>query len=190
MLIRMAARQHRTWILDSRRWDHYRRRDGDIIIATYPKCGTTWMQRIVQLLVFQSVEAVPLMKISPWIERRFPQPATECLVSSFQRPEGEPGRRNAKNCRLSRNHRCAGYVARPYRRREVRYHAPSWQHPHGARPAHVQGRQRSVLPCGNEQALGRCLHRWPFHHAQSTPRMAPTTTGRTPNRMIKPCQNP
>jgi aryl sulfotransferase len=74
MLIRTAARQYRTWILDSRRWDHYRRRDGDIIIATYPKCGTTWMQRIVQLLVFQSVEAVPLMKISPWIERRFPQP--------------------------------------------------------------------------------------------------------------------
>ena len=77
MLIRTAARQHRIWILDSRRWDHYRRRDGDIIIATYPKCGTTWMQRIVQLLVFQSVEAVPLMKISPWIERRFPQPAAE-----------------------------------------------------------------------------------------------------------------
>ncbi len=32
--------------------------------------------------------------------------------------------------------------------------------------------------------------RWPFRHAQSTPIMAPTTTGRTPNRMIKPCQNP
>ena len=70
-----ARRVYRTWILDSTRWDRYRPRPGDVVIATYPKCGTTWMQQIVGLLVFGSPEPRPVMKISPWIDRRFPWPA-------------------------------------------------------------------------------------------------------------------
>jgi aryl sulfotransferase len=70
-----ARRAYRTWILDSARWDRYRPRPGDVVIATYPKCGTTWMQQIVGLLVFQSPEPRPVMRISPWIDRRFPPPA-------------------------------------------------------------------------------------------------------------------
>ena len=70
-----ARRVHyRTWIVDSRRWEHYRPRPTDIVIATYPKCGTTWMQRIVGLLVFQTPEPRPIMQISAWIDRRFPEP--------------------------------------------------------------------------------------------------------------------
>jgi len=41
MLIQPALREYRTWSIDSRRWEHYRPRPGDIVIATYPKCGTT-----------------------------------------------------------------------------------------------------------------------------------------------------
>ena len=74
MLVQPATCVYRTWIVDSRRWDHYRPRPVDIVIATYPKCGTTWMQRIVGLLVFQSPEPRPIMQISPWIDRRFPEP--------------------------------------------------------------------------------------------------------------------
>jgi aryl sulfotransferase len=74
MLVRPAERVYRTWIIDSRRWERYRPRPSDIVIATYPKCGTTWMQRIVSLLVFQSPEPRPIMQISPWIDRRFPEP--------------------------------------------------------------------------------------------------------------------
>ena len=66
-----ASCVYRTWILDSRRWNAYRPRHGDVVIATYPKCGTTWSQRIVSLLVFQSPEPRPVMDISPWIDRRF-----------------------------------------------------------------------------------------------------------------------
>ena len=32
------------------------------MIATYPKCGTTWMQRIVALLVFQDPAPLPVME--------------------------------------------------------------------------------------------------------------------------------
>ena len=65
MLVKPAGRVYRTWILDSRRWEHYRPRPTDIVIATYPKCGTTWMQRVVGLLVFQTPEPRPIMEISP-----------------------------------------------------------------------------------------------------------------------------
>ncbi|WP_119302404.1 sulfotransferase domain-containing protein [Dongia deserti] len=79
MLVRPARRDYRTWILDSRRWGQYRPRSDDIVIATYPKCGTTWMQRIVGLLIFQSPEPLPVMQISPWIDRRFPEPIEAVL---------------------------------------------------------------------------------------------------------------
>ncbi len=74
MLVQPARCVYRTWNVDSRRWDHYRPRPTDIVIATYPKCGTTWMQRIVGLLVFQTPEPRPIMDISPWLDRRFPEP--------------------------------------------------------------------------------------------------------------------
>ena len=86
MLIQPARREYRTWIIDSRGWEHYRPRPTDIVIATYPKCGTTWMQRIVGLLVFQTPEARPLMAMSPWIDRRFPEPI-EAVMARIEAQE-------------------------------------------------------------------------------------------------------
>lgn len=74
MLVQPAQREYRTWPIDSRRWQHFRPRPTDIVIATYPKCGTTWMQRIVDLLVFQTPQPRPIMEISGWIDRRFSEP--------------------------------------------------------------------------------------------------------------------
>ncbi len=70
MLLRPPLREYRTWTSDSRRWDHYRPRSGDVIVATYPKSGTTWTQQIVDVLIFASPEPRPVGDIAPWLDRR------------------------------------------------------------------------------------------------------------------------
>ena len=54
--------------LDSTRWEAYAPRDDDIVIATYMKTGTTWMQSIVSHLIFQDLQTRSLMEVSPWID--------------------------------------------------------------------------------------------------------------------------
>jgi aryl sulfotransferase len=75
-----AESEYRSWTIDGRRWKNYRPRADDIVIATYPKCGTTWMQRIVSLLVFQTTEPKPIMEISAWLDRRFGEPIEVVLA--------------------------------------------------------------------------------------------------------------
>ena len=54
---------------DSARWDGFPFRDGDIVISTRSKSGTTWMQMVCALLVFQSPELpAPLPQLSPWVD--------------------------------------------------------------------------------------------------------------------------
>ena len=74
MLASAPTKIVRDWICDSRQWDGYRPREGDVVIATAPKVGTTWTQQIVNLLVFQSPEPRPLGELSPWIDSRFQIP--------------------------------------------------------------------------------------------------------------------
>jgi aryl sulfotransferase len=57
--------------MDSRYWAGYVPRDDDIIIASAPKCGTTWMQQIVSSLVFGDAKVRALPMVSPWVEARF-----------------------------------------------------------------------------------------------------------------------
>lgn len=59
----------KNFLYDSTRWDRFAFRPGDIVIATPAKCGTTWTQRMVSLLVFDSPELyAPMSKISPWLD--------------------------------------------------------------------------------------------------------------------------
>jgi aryl sulfotransferase len=54
---------------DSARWESFRFRPGDIVISTRSKSGTTWMQMICALLVFQTAELpAPLAELSPWLD--------------------------------------------------------------------------------------------------------------------------
>lgn len=81
MLVRAPTRVVRDWVCDSRQWAGYRPRAGDIIIATAPKCGTTWTQHIVNLLVFQSPEVRSLFDISLWIDCRVMMPIDAMLAT-------------------------------------------------------------------------------------------------------------
>jgi aryl sulfotransferase len=54
---------------DSARWLDFPFRDGDIVISTRSKNGTTWMQMICALLVLGTPELpAPLARLSPWLD--------------------------------------------------------------------------------------------------------------------------
>jgi aryl sulfotransferase len=79
-------------IADSARWDRFKPRKGDIIVATPAKCGTTWTQMLCALLVHQSAQfPQPLTVLSRWLDRHT-EPA-ESVVAHF---ESQPFRRIVK----------------------------------------------------------------------------------------------
>ena len=57
---------------DSTAWNDFAFRDDDVIVATYGKSGTTWMQQIVGQLIFGGNEDVNLAEMSPWLDLRIP----------------------------------------------------------------------------------------------------------------------
>jgi aryl sulfotransferase len=57
---------------DSEMWNGFPFRDDDIVIATYAKSGTTWVQQIVAQLIFNGAEGLPVAEMSPWIDLRIP----------------------------------------------------------------------------------------------------------------------
>lgn len=65
---REPARRVLTQIFDSGRWARWRPRADDIIVSTYPKCGTTWTQRILEMLITQDASPAPILV--PWYDMR------------------------------------------------------------------------------------------------------------------------
>jgi aryl sulfotransferase len=57
---------------DSTIWNDFAFRDDDIIIATYAKSGTTWVQQIVSQLLFAGQTGLPVAEMSPWLDLRVP----------------------------------------------------------------------------------------------------------------------
>ena len=58
--------------MDSTIWNDIAFRDDDIVIATYAKSGTTWMQQIISQLIFDGQEGLPVAEMSPWVDLRIP----------------------------------------------------------------------------------------------------------------------
>lgn len=79
-------RVYRTWVADSRRWEGFEPRSDDIVIATYPKCGTTWMQQIVSLLIHKSPEPRTLPHQAAWLEMRHLTTHAEALAAIAREP--------------------------------------------------------------------------------------------------------
>ena len=62
-------RVYNEFVMESSRWDNFKSRADDIIIATPAKCGTTWTQMICALLIFQKTEFDKrLTECSPWVD--------------------------------------------------------------------------------------------------------------------------
>ena len=57
---------------DSTIWNDLEFRDDDIVISTYAKSGTTWMQQIVAQLLFGPDPDLSVAEMSPWLDLRVP----------------------------------------------------------------------------------------------------------------------
>jgi aryl sulfotransferase len=54
---------------DTARWLGFPFRDGDIVVSARSKTGTTWVQMICALLIFQTPKLpAPLAQLSPWLD--------------------------------------------------------------------------------------------------------------------------
>ncbi len=91
--LRPPQRLHRyeTAVSDSARWTEYRPREGDIIVSTAPKCGTTWTQMAAAVLVHGPRLPAPLTRLSPWLDR-----ALEPLDTVLGELDAQPWRRVIK----------------------------------------------------------------------------------------------
>jgi len=68
----VKQREFQNHHLDSTIWNDFEFRDDDIVIATYAKSGTTWLQQIVSQLLFNGEEGLEVAEMSPWMDLRIP----------------------------------------------------------------------------------------------------------------------
>ena len=67
-----VTRLYQNHHVDSSRWDVFKPRTDDIVIATTQKSGTTWVQQIVSLLVFKDTDPPgPFHDLSIYVDMRF-----------------------------------------------------------------------------------------------------------------------
>ena len=66
------TREFHSHHFDSTIWNDFEFRDDDIIIATYAKAGTTWVQQIIAQLLFDGAEGLETAEMSPWMDLRIP----------------------------------------------------------------------------------------------------------------------
>ena len=72
--------------MNSTVWNGFNFRNGDIVIATYAKSGTTWTQQIVAQLIFDGAEGLHVHQMAPWVDLRIlPPPALAALESQTHR---------------------------------------------------------------------------------------------------------
>jgi len=75
-------RTYRGFITDPERWSSWIPRRGDVLVCTPPKCGTTWTQTMVAMLIHKETElpeAAPVL--SPWVDGNLGVPADEVAAA-------------------------------------------------------------------------------------------------------------
>ncbi|MBI1393560.1 MAG: sulfotransferase domain-containing protein [Alphaproteobacteria bacterium] len=69
---------------DSTIWNDFQFRDDDIIISTYAKSGTTWMQQIIGQLIHGGDPDLEVAEMSPWLDLRLPPKEVKLPVVEAQ----------------------------------------------------------------------------------------------------------
>ena len=70
--IPVKTREMHSHHFDSTIWNDVEFRDDDIVISTYAKAGTTWVQQIIAQLLFDGAEGLETAEMSPWMDLRVP----------------------------------------------------------------------------------------------------------------------
>jgi aryl sulfotransferase len=78
------SREMHSHHFDSTIWNDFQFRDDDIVISTYAKSGTTWMQQIVAQLLFGPDPSLEVAEMSPWLDLRVPPKAVKLPVVEAQ----------------------------------------------------------------------------------------------------------
>ena len=69
---------------DSTIWNDIVFRDDDVVIASYAKSGTTWLQQIVAQMQFGGDPDLTVAEISPWLDLRVPPKAVKLAALEAQ----------------------------------------------------------------------------------------------------------
>jgi aryl sulfotransferase len=70
---------------DSTIWNDLVFRDDDIIISTYAKSGTTWVQQIIGQLLFDGSPDLEVAEMSPWLDLRVPPKEVKLPIVEAQK---------------------------------------------------------------------------------------------------------
>ena len=81
---RKKLREFQTHHFDSTVWNGFQFRPDDIIIATYAKSGTTWIQQIIAQLLFNGDPNLEVAEMSPWLDLRVPPKEVKLPVVEAQ----------------------------------------------------------------------------------------------------------
>lgn len=78
------TREFQNHHFDSTIWNDLKFRDNDIVVSTYAKSGTTWMQQMLAQMMFGPDPELSVAEMSPWLDLRVPPKAVKLPLVEAQ----------------------------------------------------------------------------------------------------------
>lgn len=76
-----TCREMKNHHMDSTLWNDFRFRSDDVVVATYAKSGTTWVQQIIGQMLLGPDPSLSILKTALWVDLRVP-PKDEMLAAA------------------------------------------------------------------------------------------------------------